>query len=118
MRRGVHLAIGLLAFCFYAYLGHFLQEIPREALVFGLLAVLTGSVLPDLLERPKSSRHREFFHSKRVLKGTSMLFLSTAVLWLLPDIPPKTVFFGLSALALGYLLHLAADSVTPRGLPK
>jgi len=117
MRRGVHLAIGLLAFCFYAYLGHFLQDIPREALVFGLLAAFTGSILPDLLERPTSLRHRGFFHSKRVLKGTSMLFLSTVALWLLPEVPLKTVVFGLSAFALGYLLHLAADSMTKRGLP-
>jgi len=117
MRRGVHLAIGLLAFCSYAYLGHFLQEIPRGMLVFGLFAALAGSVLPDLLEPPISSRHRGFFHSTTVLKGAAGVFCGTALLWLLPGVSQKTVPFVLSALALGYLLHLAADSVTPRGLP-
>ncbi|WP_292371131.1 metal-dependent hydrolase [Methanoregula sp. UBA64] len=117
MRRGVHLAIGLLAFCSYAYLGHFLQEIPRGTLVFGLFAALAGSVLPDLLEPATSSRHRGFFHSKTVLKGAGAAFFGLALLWLLPEVPQKTVAFVLSALALGYLLHLAADSITPRGLP-
>jgi Predicted membrane-bound metal-dependent hydrolase (DUF457). len=84
----------------------------------GSLAAFAGSVLPDLLEPPTSSRHRGFFHSKKVLKGTGILFVVTALLWLLPEVPSKTVPFVLSALALGYLLHLAADSVTPRGLPK
>jgi membrane-bound metal-dependent hydrolase YbcI (DUF457 family) len=107
-----------MAFCCYAYLCHLLQDIPQGTLAFGLLAAFAGSVLPDLLEPPTSSRHRGFFHSKKVLKGTGILFVVTALLWLLPEVPSKTVPFVLSALALGYLLHLAADSVTPRGLPK
>jgi membrane-bound metal-dependent hydrolase YbcI (DUF457 family) len=53
-----------------------------------------------------------------MLKGTGILFVGAVFLWLLPEIPSKTVPFVLSALALGYLLHLAADSVTPRGLPR
>jgi membrane-bound metal-dependent hydrolase YbcI (DUF457 family) len=118
MRRGVHLAIGLVAFCCYAYLGHLLQDIPQGTLAFGLLAVFVGSMLPDLLEPPTSSRHRGFFHSKKMLKGTGILFVGAVFLWLLPEIPSKTVPFVLSALALGYLLHLAADSVTPRELPR
>jgi len=118
MRRGVHLAIGLLAFCCYAYLGHLLQDIPQGTLASGLLAVFAGSILPDLLEPPTSSRHRGFFHSKKMLKGIGIVFVGTALLWLLPVVLSKTVPFVLSALALGYLLHLAADSVTPRGLPR
>ena len=118
MRRGVHLAIGLPAFCTYAYLGHFLQDIPQGTLASGLLAVFAGSILPDLLEPPTSSRHRGFFHSKTVLKVTGILFMGTALLWMLPEVPSKTVPFVLSALALGYLLHLAADSLTKRGLPE
>jgi len=118
MRRGVHLAIGLVAFCCYAYLGHLLQDIPQGTLSFGLLAAFAGSVLPDLLEPPTSSRHRGFFHSKKMLKGTGILFMGTALLWLLPGISSKTVTFVISALALGYLLHLEADSLTKRGLPE
>ena len=118
MRRGVHLAIGLPAFCTYAYLGHFLQDIPQGTLASGLLAVFAGSILPDLLEPPTNSRHRGFFHSKKMLKGTGIVFMGTALLWLLPEVSQKNVPFVLSALALGYLLHLAADSVTPRGLPQ
>ena len=118
MRRGVHLAIGLLAFCTYAYLGHFLQDIPQGTLAFGFLAAFAGSILPDLLEPPTSSRHRGFFHSKTVLKVTGIVFCGTALLWTLPEASQKTVLFALSTLALGYLLHLAADAITPRGLPK
>jgi len=53
-----------------------------------------------------------------MLKGIGIVFVGTALLWLLPVVLSKTVPFVLSALALGYLLHLAADSVTPRGLPR
>ena len=99
-------------------MGHFFQEIQNRALVFGFLAAFAGSILPDLLERPTSSRHRGFFHSKRVLEITGIVFFVMAILWLLPGALLKTGFFVCSAFALGYLLHLAADSVTPRGLPK
>lgn len=117
MRRSIHIAIGLLAFCLYAYLGHLVSDITPGVLAAGFPAACAGSVLPDLLEPPISSRHRGFFHSKRMLRVTAIFFLAAAALWLLPEIPQKTVLFVFSALALGYLLHLAADSLTPRGLP-
>jgi len=117
MRRGVHLAIGILAFCLYAWLGdHFYPVTPGLA-VPGLCAAIAGSVMPDLVERPTSSRHRGIFHSKRAVIGSGGVFCLSALMFLLPDLPSRPVIYAVSCLALGYLLHLAADSLTRRGLP-
>ena len=117
MRRGVHLAIGVLAFCLYAGLESQLYGMSPGLVFLGLCAVFTGSLMPDLLERPTSSRHRGFFHSKRALTGSAGVFCLAALLFLLPEIPYRAVIYALSAFTLGYLLHLCADSLTRRGLP-
>ena len=117
MRRGVHLAIGILAFCLYAGLGYQLITLSPTLAVLGLCAAVTGSLMPDLLERPTSSRHRGIFHSRRALKGSCIVFCLSAILYLLPGIPSRPVIYGISCCALGYLLHLGADSLTRRGLP-
>ena len=117
MRRGVHLAVGILAFCIYAGLGSRLYGITPGLAFFGFCAVVAGSLAPDLLERPTSSRHRGLFHSKRALKGSGVAFFLTALLYMLPDVPYRPMAYGISCCALGYLLHLGADSLTRRGLP-
>jgi membrane-bound metal-dependent hydrolase YbcI (DUF457 family) len=117
MRRGVHLAIGILTFCLYAWLGSRLYGISPGLLVLGVCAVVTGSLMPDLLERPTSSRHRGIFHSRRALKWSGVMFCLTAFLFILPEVPYQPVIYALSSFTLGYLLHLGADSLTRRGLP-
>ena len=117
MRRGVHLAIGILAFCFYAGLGREIYGITPGMAFLGLFAVITGSLMPDLLERPTSSRHRGFFHSKRALTWSGLMFCLAALFSLPLWTPCRTEIYALSCCALGYQLHLGADSLTRRGLP-
>lgn len=119
MRKGAHLIIGLLAFLGYAYLLSLIRETTSEAFLLGLFAVITGSLMPDILEAPTSWRHRRVFHSKRALKCMAGIFGITAVIGVLSStlIPHAALVCGLSCFALGYLCHLIADATTKRGLP-
>ena len=119
MRKGAHLIIGILAFCGYVYLLSLLHATTRELFLLGLFAVVTGSLMRDILEAPTSWRHRGLFHSKRALKCMVGTFGVTAVIGVLPSslIPHAFLVYGLSYFALGYLCHLLADATTKRGLP-
>lgn len=120
MRKGAHLIIGVLAFLGYAYLLGLLRETTNVLFLLGLFAVVTGSIMPDILEAPTSWRHRGIFHSKQALKCMVGTFGITAAIGLLPSplIPHASIVYGLSCFALGYLFHLLADSTTKRGLPE
>ena len=120
MRKGAHLIIGVLAFCGYAYLLSLIRETTNELLLLGFFAVITGSLMPDILEAPTSWKHRGLFHSKRALKCILGVFGVTAAIGVLPSslIPHAFLIYGLSCFALGYLFHLLADSTTKRGLPE
>jgi hypothetical protein len=119
MRKGAHLIIEILAFCGYAYLESLLHTPTRELFLLGLFAVVTGSLMPDILETPTSWRHRGIFHSKRALKCMAGTFGITAAIGVLPFpfILHAFLFYSLSCFALGYLCHLLADAITKRGLP-
>jgi len=41
----------------------------------GFLAVLAGSIIPDVLEPPTSWTHRDLFHSVRALKFAAIVFV-------------------------------------------
>jgi membrane-bound metal-dependent hydrolase YbcI (DUF457 family) len=120
MRKGAHLIIGILAFFCYAYLLSFIQETTGASFVPGLFAVITGSIMPDILEVPTSWRHRGIFHSRRALKCMVGTFGITAATGFLPSplIPHAVLVYGISCFALGYLFHLLADATTKRGLPE
>ncbi len=120
MRKGAHLIIGILAFCGYAYLVSFIHETACEVFFLGLFAVVTGSLMPDILEAPTSWKHRGLFHSKRALKCMVGTFGVMAVIGVLPSslISHASLVYGISCFALGYLSHLLADSTTKRGLPE
>ena len=77
------------------------------------LALLIGSILPDIIEPAKHPFHRKYFHGKRFLKILSITLIITLILGIFIN-----QFLYLTFLALGYILHLALDSTTPFGLPK
>jgi len=120
MRKGAHLITGVLAFFGYAYLLSLIRETTNEVCLLGLFAVVTGSLMPNILEAPTSWRHRGIFHSKRALKCMLGVFGVTAATGILPSslIPHAFLIYGLSSFALGYLFHLLADATTKRGLPE
>lgn len=81
--------------------------------------LLVGSILPDIIEpaiaknNRKAWEHRQFFHSKKLLKN---LYISLIPLLILGVI--FNLFFYLFFLVIGYIIHLWLDSTTKMGLPK
>ena len=123
MRRRGHLAIGIVIFFLYSYFMIHFSTITDASLLFGIVAVLIGSVLPDIIEPPTSSKHRGFFHSRGVLGCTLFAFIVTVVAEIaLPYLPSSSQFsfsqiYFISSFLLGYSFHLLAESLTPAGLP-
>ena len=82
-------------------------------------ALVIGSILPDIFEPAYHYTHRNFFHSKRMLKYALLTIIALPIGFLLSRINLSSgLFFFIGYLALGYVLHLLADSTTPMGLPK
>lgn len=83
--------------------------------VLGAMALgsVIGSLLPDLLEPARSPNHRAFFHSF-IVAGIVGLILRA--LWRRAGRPEAGEAFA-KGIAIGYGAHLAADSITPKGLP-
>lgn len=95
----------------WLYLVFFNMDILYLLLLF--MASITGGVLPDILDPPFSSRHREIAHSKILLTIFLILFAITLALLLLNH---RLVVWILYFFLLGYISHLFMDSFTPAGL--
>jgi len=111
--------IGFLAFLAYGYLIHIINKSAVVPWIFGLVAVVVGSVMPDILEPAITRRHRGMCHSRGALILMVFLFgvtaLTTIVSLFFAHLPE---FYSASCFFLGYLFHLLADSLTPAGLPR
>ena len=106
-RRETHVGVaGLLILLFVG-----IDNISKYPL--HIFALMLGSVVPDLLEPAYNSFHRDFFHSKRLLK---LLLISIIPLLILSKFIFETSYVLVFILA--YILHLFLDSFTRRGLPK
>ena len=118
MNRQAHILIGIVLFLAYAYVAGLFHHTTSELFVFGIVAAAAGSLFPDILEPPTGAKHRGFFHSRRVLKSVTVMFLITAMPVLFaPGIPHFPLVFSASCFFLGYAAHLLADSLTRAGLP-
>jgi predicted PurR-regulated permease PerM len=112
MNRQEHLTIGAVAFFAYTYLIYFIFKISNDAIAYAFIAVVLGSIIPDILEPPTSWMHRGLGHSKRTLKLTGKVLVLTALIGLF-----FSIFYIISSFFLGYAFHLLADSTTEVGLP-
>jgi hypothetical protein len=118
MNRRVHLIIGIVLFLVYAHGTGLFYRTAGTLFVFGILAVVAGSLLPDILEPATGARHRSICHGWRALGFTGMAFLLTAIPVLFsPVVPHLPLVFPISCFFLGYAAHLLADSLTRTGLP-
>jgi hypothetical protein len=118
MNRQEHLTIGVIAFLAYTYLIYLIIKISNNAIVYAFIAVVLGSIIPDILEAPTSWMHRGLGHSKRALKLTGKIFVITALIGLLSSIIYIfSIFYIISGFFLGYVFHLLADATTEVGLP-
>ncbi len=112
MNRQEHVAIGIIAFLVYTYLTYLVIKISNGAIGYAFIAVLLGSIIPDILEPPTSWMHRGICHSKRALKTCGKILALTALVGLF-----FSTFYVISSFFLGYTFHLLADSTTEVGLP-
>jgi membrane-bound metal-dependent hydrolase YbcI (DUF457 family) len=118
MNRQVHLVIGIVLFLVYAHGAGLFYRAAGTLLVFGILAVVAGSLLPDILEPATGARHRGICHGRRALGFAGMAFFLTAIPVLFsPTVPRLSLVFTVSSFFLGYASHLLADSLTRAGLP-
>ncbi|MBS3816125.1 MAG: metal-dependent hydrolase [Candidatus Thermoplasmatota archaeon] len=76
-------------------------------------ASLVGGSIPDILDPPFSRRHRAFAHSK-VLLYLFIIIWTVSLFTLLTD--PNLIIWFVYFFLLGYISHLALDSLTPAGL--
>ncbi len=120
------MAIGVMAFIAYKVLVHLIVKISDDPVLYALLAVVLGSILPDILEPPTSWMHRGVYHSKRALKSIEKIFVVTVFIGILVPafvgifvyvVYIFSIFYVISNFFLGYTLHLLADSTTKVGLP-
>ncbi len=119
MNRQAHFVIGVVLFLAYVHVIGSFHGTSTELFVFGIIAVATGSLFPDILEPPTSAQHRGIFHSRRALKSVAVIFVLTAIPALLyPGMPHFLLVFSASCFFLGYSAHLLADSTTRAGLPR
>jgi membrane-bound metal-dependent hydrolase YbcI (DUF457 family) len=89
-----------------------------SVILYSLIAVVLGSILPDFLEPSTNWMHRGKYHSKRALKFNGKIFAITALIGLLSYFfYIFSVSYILSNFFLGYTSHLLADSTTTMGLP-
>jgi hypothetical protein len=110
--RNTHFSIALiLLIVIYFTLDYFNFNLSNYSL--NAVALLIGSVIPDIIEPAEHYTHRKYYHSKRFLK---ILYFSLPISLLLGIIlnPILCVFF----FVLGYISHLWLDSTTKMSLPE
>ena len=83
-----------------------------KSIAIGAFGGFAASTLPDILEPATNPNHRKFFHSltfaSLILYGNHKLNKSQL---------PTELKQAVSALSVGYGLHLGADLTTPKSLP-
>ncbi|MHA1222770.1 MAG: hypothetical protein ACTSP3_05850 [Candidatus Heimdallarchaeaceae archaeon] len=84
--------------------------------LLGLMFLILGSILPDIIEPPTDRFHRATFHSYYTLGITGVIGLISLVLIFV--LGSNIITIIIIALSLGYFIHLVLDSQTKMGLPE
>lgn len=91
------------------------EEPTAKPLVVGGLAWLAG-IFPDILEPARHPNHRQFFHSL-VFAGVVVYGTYKAYQWEPESETQEWLRIAGIAIGCAYLVHLAMDATTPKGLP-
>lgn len=110
MNRDAHIGIAILLAILFSFI---LVKLGLENFMYYLFPMYFTSILPDVLEPATDYTHRQFFHSKRVLKFLLNYALTITFIFALIFHWGFYIFFGI----VGYILHLLLDSTTSMGLP-
>lgn len=78
-----------------------------------LIALLFGTIAPDILEPAYDYKHRSFFHSKFLMK---LLLIILFISIIIGSIGYNNSYY-FSVFIFGYILHLILDATTKMGLP-
>ena len=90
-------------------------DVTEKSLVNAAIAALSTN-LPDMIEPAKNPHHRQFFHS--IAFGSLVAVAGVKLYHWKPEEDWEKVLRGILLVSCGgYLVHLIADSLTPRGLP-
>ena len=101
MNREQHLIIGIIIFAVFTWLYYYLVKIPVDMIIYGGIAAVIGSIIPDILEPATNWMHRGLGHSKRALIFTGKIFAITAFLGLLSFlISMFFIFYVIASLSL------------------
>lgn len=84
----------------------------RDLIEAGILGAF-GGVLPDVLEPPNGPDHRGFGHSYSTMCLTAAKYKSIMNDFTVDQRTKEII----SSIYVGAIIHLLADSTTPRGLP-
>ncbi len=77
MNKEEHYTIAIILVIIFYFILNYLHLLKY----FGYsVALLLGSVLPDIIEPAKTYTHRNYFHSKRILKIMCYLLIPTLIL--------------------------------------
>ena len=105
-----------------------------DAMISGLIAVI-GGLAPDLIEPANNPNHRSLFHSlaagAALIHGTNQVISSDVRDWNTAgaalihgtnqvqsdDRVSETAKLMMVLLVVGYVSHIFADALTPKGLP-
>ncbi len=84
-------------------------------LAYSFFAIFIGSILPDIIERPKNPDHRKFFHSWFMF---SLVFIASFVFCfvVIPRYNHLLFIYAIFGFLLGYFSHLLLDSTTKKSL--
>ena len=120
-RRLTHIAAGFIigvplvgiSYYFFASDFQYLQLI--LILSISILPIFIGSILPDLIERPRNPDHRKFFHSWFML---SIFFIASFIMAfvVIPRFNDKIYIYLIFGFLLGYFSHLLLDATTKSSL--
>lgn len=89
------------------------KKIELDQLVGSILIGAGSSLAPDIIEPATNPNHRSFFHSVAI-SGVPAGYLKYSTEN--PDLTNKTRWIT-NAISIGYLSHLALDSMTPKSIP-
>jgi membrane-bound metal-dependent hydrolase YbcI (DUF457 family) len=118
MNTQEHIFIGIISFLGYSYFIDLISTSAHVPWIYGLIVVIVGSIIPDILEPATHWRHRDICHSIGTLMSMALLFGITAIIAIIISFFSNfSIFYLASCFFLGYLFHLLADSITPAGLP-
>lgn len=117
-RKEIHIAIALVSILFIWFMAgkKFLSLFTGWAFLIAWFLFFIGSLAPDYIEPAykHSFKHRNFFHSWKLLK---IISIPTGVIigfWLVFKF---SVLLYIGSFLLGYIVHLLLDFTTKMGLP-